>query len=258
MSTSIQMLCLTCSASLPPRRKQESGRFTTRCCAREICPRCLFANPRLSRYHPCLACLAGVSAVASSSSQSTSRGASGSSCRGSLWTNLRPQDDPLRTKDQLEHVGYDNSDEDGINVDGSLRDGDLFIVGDDDDDEVGRGRDERGTPPPAYSESSHAAGPSSPSSRTSSSVPRSPSHNELVVNDSDDNTSHHATPGNTIVIDKSDTLLGIALKYGVDVRAHRLRLSPCPRILPSVFQFPHKRLAFPSAIRLFVLHRPRP
>lgn len=38
----------------------------TPCCRSPICERCLFANPRLARYDPCLACLDGVGLVAAS------------------------------------------------------------------------------------------------------------------------------------------------------------------------------------------------
>lgn len=67
-------LCLACSASLPPLKSGSANDilFTTKCCRRPICPTCITSNPRLSRYDPCLACLAGVSVVAASSSTSGS------------------------------------------------------------------------------------------------------------------------------------------------------------------------------------------
>ncbi|KAL4254631.1 LysM domain-containing protein [Pleurotus pulmonarius] len=61
-------LCLACSSSLPPRSHAHEV-FVTPCCGRPICPTCLKSNPRLARYDPCLACLGGVDAVASSRSQ---------------------------------------------------------------------------------------------------------------------------------------------------------------------------------------------
>ncbi|KAF8975310.1 hypothetical protein BDQ17DRAFT_1268068 [Cyathus striatus] len=62
----IAALCLTCSSSLPPLKLASSSKnviFTTNCCQRPICPSCLCSNPRLRRYDPCLACLAGVDVV---------------------------------------------------------------------------------------------------------------------------------------------------------------------------------------------------
>ena len=235
MSMNNQTLCLTCSASLPPLREQERGDrdcFITRCCNRAICPKCLIANPRLSRYNPCLACLAGVSAVASSSKgkgKSTFSGtsASNSEYRGGLqvasWSTAHAGsslDGNLRTRGQPKGVGCDDAlaiiD---VNVDGSLRDGDLFIVGDDDDgeEEDERGSDDSGSPPPPYSGSTHVSDwpPLPPSTPT---APRLSDNND--VNEDNTNTQHMIiTPaGDTISIDKSDTLVGIALKYGVDVR----------------------------------------
>lgn len=52
-------LCLACASTLPPRTTS----FITPCCQRSICPSCIQANPRLSRYDPCLSCLASVDVV---------------------------------------------------------------------------------------------------------------------------------------------------------------------------------------------------
>ena len=93
-------LCLACSASLPPR-KAGSDVFYTQCCSRPICPNCISSNQRLARYNPCLRCLAGVEAVNGS-------GAGISSNR----------------RETLPRV----------NVDGSVRDEDVFVVDGDSED----------------------------------------------------------------------------------------------------------------------------
>ncbi|KAG6861352.1 hypothetical protein C0995_001085 [Termitomyces sp. Mi166 len=68
------LLCFACSSSLPPPKKSPglsksipslSSVFTTPCCQRLICNRCITTNPRLQRYNPCLACLGGVGVVGS-------------------------------------------------------------------------------------------------------------------------------------------------------------------------------------------------
>jgi hypothetical protein len=106
-------LCLACSSSLPPRRSRTTPPastsysinnadvpiFVTRCCSRPICPTCVFANPRLARYDPCLACLGGVDAV------------------GGASRFQREKQPPMQ------------------NIDGALRDEDTFVLGDDEEEE---------------------------------------------------------------------------------------------------------------------------
>lgn len=223
MSTTIQSLCLTCSASLPPRKKTQDAPqgecFITKCCSRAICPACILANPRLSRYHPCLACLAGVSAVASSSGLNSKHTFRGTSASGRPSGNprglLSSHGTEPKTWVQIETASSDDAVLSFANVDGSLRDGDLFIVGDDEDDETSSERvSNSGSPPPPYPEFPL---PSPPLSRATATVIRPLSdHNE------DNIVTQHVIGGpvhDTITIDKSDTLLGIALRYGVDVRA---------------------------------------
>ncbi|KAI5982264.1 hypothetical protein EDD15DRAFT_2181179 [Pisolithus albus] len=95
-------LCLACSSSLPPKAQDV---FITRCCARPICPACLSSNPRLGRYNPCLSCLGGTAVVSASSSSR-----------------------------RLSH-SLAASEKNAINVDGALRDNDMFVLGDDDEEE---------------------------------------------------------------------------------------------------------------------------
>ncbi|KZV96635.1 hypothetical protein EXIGLDRAFT_608940 [Exidia glandulosa HHB12029] len=61
-----QQLCLSCSSS--PTPKGDIKPFVTSCCSRPICAACLERSPRLREYSPCLACLAGVSAVSRAAS----------------------------------------------------------------------------------------------------------------------------------------------------------------------------------------------
>ncbi|KAH8103706.1 hypothetical protein DFH11DRAFT_1734628 [Phellopilus nigrolimitatus] len=125
-SASASALCLACSGCIPAREQPTA--FRTRCCARPICAACAAANPRLLRYDPCLACLAGVRAVA---------------------------------------VAVQSRAQPPSNLDGALRDADVFVLGDEeeeeenDDDEV-RGAADAGpprTPPPAYREPDAPAPP---------------------------------------------------------------------------------------------------
>ncbi|KAF8841787.1 hypothetical protein BDN67DRAFT_900700, partial [Paxillus ammoniavirescens] len=95
-------LCLACSSSLPPKA-QAGDIFLTPCCLRPICPSCLSSNPRLARYNPCLSCLGGAGVISASSSRRNVLGLSSLS------------------KD--------------VNIDGSIRDEDMFVLGDDEDDD---------------------------------------------------------------------------------------------------------------------------
>ena len=118
-------LCLACSSSLPPRLWKQfqdstkTGRtsassssgtlgsspelFLTQCCGRPICPSCLTSNPRLARYNPCLLCLGGMGAV-----------------------------DPGQVDRSVAVRGQQQV---ALNVDGAVRDEDVFVVGDEDAEE---------------------------------------------------------------------------------------------------------------------------
>lgn len=198
MSTSTTLgspssLCLACSSSLPPRRKlntsakrfPDDGVFLTRCCQRPICPACLSSNPRLARYDPCLRCLDGVGAVGGSAKLDTKGKMTG----------------PTRTP----------------NVDGSVRDEDVFILGDDGADESDDNdaiADSPSTPPPAYTDMPNSAdraqraGPGLSGYATPESSASQVAHVDAGPS---------AAPSK-YYIQPRDTLLGIALKVGVDVR----------------------------------------
>lgn len=132
------------------------------------------------------------------------------------------------------------SERNNINIGGSLRDEDVFVLGDEDEDDksdvdvdeqtLGVSRDNgRGdgrsqdaptirssSPPPAYTESD--------SLPQASTVPLATTLQYLSTEDAEKSLSSSgsesklgATAPNKYIIQKSDTLLGIALKYGIDV-----------------------------------------
>jgi len=144
-------LCLACSSSLPPSKSQFSC-FTTNCCQRPICPSCITSNPRLARYDPCLACLARVNLLAS-----TSTSALGTTQSTSL-----------------------------VNISGEVRDQDVFVLGDDDEELEG----------------------------TRVEIPIS----TTTVDDTQvDLPSPQEAPAK-YYLNRSDTLQGLSLRFGIDVR----------------------------------------
>ena len=225
LHTDRTLLCLACSSSLPPRRSQSPlsckstgppvGRssstsklfdpavtdeiYYTPCCRRPICPSCLSSNPRLARYNPCLHCLGGVAVVSARSTSSP----------GQLQV---PFDSQRSTSPQ--------------NIDGGVHDVDVFIVGDEDEDDQEPGFDE---------DQGASAMTSSPATSSEPSTPPPP-YQEASVEKRD---LSYPVPNVTediqdeqVVVDKGlakvetpmkyyikpeDTLLGISLKYGVDV-----------------------------------------
>lgn len=186
-------LCLACASSLPPysSSKGESDLFITNCCNRPICPNCTTSNPRLKRYDPCLACLAGVRVVQASSSHKGGRSQS------------------------------TTADRTVANVDGSVRDQDLFVLGDDDEDalelenytgseghsDTSGDTDKPPSPPPAYSSNL----PSKPSpALVALTVP------EPSVDDASCSNEPMALP--EYHIKRGDTLQSIAFRFKVNVR----------------------------------------
>jgi hypothetical protein len=180
-------LCLACSSSLPPRLwkqvQQRNGNnspddasttgggsleilFLTRCCGRPICPTCLASNPRLARYNPCLACLGGVGAIESDKP------------RGSL-------------------VGRESDN----NVDGAVRDEDVFVVGDEDEDEE-------------VSEVYHGEATGSPKSNVACVDIIQKSDGEPPDGNQTD------TGQGRYYIQPDDTIFGISLRLGVDVSSY--------------------------------------
>ncbi|KAI0749557.1 hypothetical protein C8Q80DRAFT_1269421 [Daedaleopsis nitida] len=176
-------LCLACASSLPPR-KAAVDIFYTKCCIRPICPNCISKNPRLARYNPCLRCLAGVNAV---SAQST-------------WV-LSNVDKNIASAP--------------VNIDGAVRDEDIFLLEDEDDSDLETEEDGLGGVPSSGDEPVPNAGPSYHSDgqslhgSTLQSASRSPSPKV-----------EEQPPGmpSKYFIRSEDTLLGISLKLRVDGR----------------------------------------
>ncbi|KAI0690616.1 hypothetical protein BC835DRAFT_1363551 [Cytidiella melzeri] len=196
-------LCLACSSSLPPKLTLQSpqskepsescsGIFTTNCCNRPICPNCLSSNPRLTRYNPCLQCLAGTAAVCST--------------RSNIYQcqTVRPQA--------------------RVNIDGGIQDEDVFTLGDDDDVE--------GSEYDSHNTQTNITGRSITASRNDqqplpSSTP--PPAYDTLENSKQEDASHtlHDVSASSesslpcplkYYIQPTDTLLGIAFKYKVDPR----------------------------------------
>jgi hypothetical protein len=202
-------LCLACSSSLPPRlwkrtleraeggdlegasssstgrsdrgRRSSSELFLTLCCGRPICPSCVTSNPRLVRYNPCLACLGGVGAV------------------GPEKVTV------LRGEHQVA----------SSNVDGAIRDEDVFIVGEEDEDEASETHEE---------EAAEASGRIPPPSEAAE-----PPEPDISVRPAGD--SNQGSPGR-YYIRTDDTLLGISLRLGVDVSATIYESFPFIRSAP--------------------------
>jgi hypothetical protein len=195
-------LCLACSSSLPPRlwkrtleraegegalsstssiagrsdraRRSSSEVFLTLCCGRPICPSCVASNPRLVRYNPCLACLGGVAAVGSEKV----------------------------TVPRGEHQVASS------NVNGAVRDEDVFIVGDEDEDETSETHDGEAAETPGR-------------------IPEvvEPPKPDISVD------GNQGGPGR-YYIRPDDTLLGISLRLGVDVSATVYESFPFVRSAP--------------------------
>ncbi|KAG7087357.1 hypothetical protein E1B28_013330 [Marasmius oreades] len=94
----MSLLCLACSSCLPSR-SAEQKLFMTPCCQHPICNPCISSNPRLARYNPCLMCLAGVDAVGA---------------------NINGKGNESQTAVR--------------NIDGAVHDEDIFVLGDDDEE----------------------------------------------------------------------------------------------------------------------------
>jgi hypothetical protein len=181
----------------------------TKCCGRPICPRCLEENPRLARYNPCLACLAGVGVVQANSSARNRPG------RG-------------RTADTTGGLGVQSVRVE--NLDGGVKDRDLFVLGDDDDeddeddDEDTSMDDEEGgqayrsatpTPPDVAQTVSPLLETPPPPSPVVDGPPEKPSTANATPTPNEDN---HSDAPAVYRLRKGDTLMGIALRFRLDVR----------------------------------------
>ncbi|KAH9928643.1 uncharacterized protein B0H18DRAFT_1084397 [Fomitopsis serialis] len=198
------------SPSSPNFKPLSSGDeiFVTDCCHRPICPACVRANPRLVRYNPCLHCLGGVGAVSAGSRTRTFQEASG----GGKGASMK------------------------VNVDGGVRDEDVFVLGDDDDevededrvgDNVSTASDSPSpaTPPPAYTDvvSPLPSAPSMPSKSPSYAFATKdseagPSNSEANSPQPNGDSPSPSSGPQRYYIQPTDTLVGIALRFHVDGR----------------------------------------
>jgi hypothetical protein len=190
-------LCLACSSSLPPSTTS-TAIYITKCCQRPICPSCISSNPRLTRYDPCLFCLGGVDLVGMNGS---------SSSQSHRFMNiLIPAN---------------------ANINGEVRDQDTFILGDDDDDDddddeeneeenlkisAGDGAASISSPPPLYE-----------SIVDPWKEEESPPHETTIPTSNAISQPSSSKPDNTrpyrYHINRSDTLQGLSLRFGIDVSA---------------------------------------
>ena len=195
-------LCLACSSSLPPN-VDDSELFMTKCCGRPICPRCLEANPRLARYNPCLACLAGVGVIQASSS---AKNRSGGKDAGSSGVR------PVKVE----------------NLDGGVKDRDLFVLADEEDSDEDDGddvntdgeEDERvrrsaAPPPPDVVPGASSLLETPPPPPVTNYTEEPPTTSAPLSED-----QQSAKPDAPVVyrLRRGDTLMGIALRFRLDVR----------------------------------------
>ncbi|KAJ3996180.1 hypothetical protein F5050DRAFT_1571999 [Lentinula boryana] len=174
----INVLLCLACSSSLPSRSHDSV-FMTNCCQKPICSLCISTNPRLARYNPCLACLGGVQAVGSRS-------------------NVGRQEQLVPPE--------------RVNIDGAVRDEDTFVLGDDEHDDTDS--DEEGAPPPPY------LGQYSAQSSSSAVQPTDRQHTNSQFNlpvdiKMDTNAPNHSSEYH---IQRGDTVLGIALRFGVNGR----------------------------------------
>lgn len=189
--SAVENACLACCGGIPPGARPA---HITACCSRPICSVCIRGNPRLARYMPCLSCLSGPGALAASSG--FTRDKRGSSKQPICQASQSPSS--MKAVHQPSTRGIPVESGKSINLDGSLRDEDVFIVGDEDGDED---EDEANIAPEL---------PLRDCDPPSCRPPASPAADSTDANSN--------TPPSSHKIRKEDTLRGLARMYGVDVR----------------------------------------
>lgn len=189
------VLCLACSGDVrPPQRvaasstsrntndnnNQTLDAFLAPCCARPICATCLKANPRLARYDPCLACLR-------LRVRSGGAGTSGRDGKGGGEVVAPKEEERFA-------IGLDDED-------------------DEDDGEGGMGgrRTEAD-----MKDSSAESDPPPPYELEATAPPRQLSNETTDLDHSESSQTQNSQPVHHV--QRTDTLRGLALKYGVDVR----------------------------------------
>lgn len=184
-------VCLACSGGIPPGAQPA---HITGCCARLLCSACVRGNPRLARYNPCLLCLSGPSALAASSG--ITRDVRGSSSPA-ICQASQPSTSSFIHQANTHGVSVDSGK--SINLNGSLRDEDVFVVGDEDEDDDAEVKGIRNDAPSKCD-----------NDRRDTLPCRSPDVQESVAKAKSRSPVHK--------IQKGDNLRSLAQKYGVEVR----------------------------------------
>ena len=106
-----------------------------------------------------------------------------------------------------------------MNLDGALRDGDMFVLGDDEEEDdapdYSSSPANRSEPPPSYTAISTGPTPSDPPHLS----PGAPSAGLLSDQDTNAIVSEKVVPS-VYHLNRGDTLQGIALRFGVNVSTH--------------------------------------
>ncbi|KAG9018254.1 hypothetical protein FRB90_011761 [Tulasnella sp. 427] len=185
MTTTSTSLCLACSSGISASSNSEAKVHITECCNRPICTQCLSKNPRLVSYNPCLSCLGGVGVVASAPEANK---------RGLKVGNVQAED--------VYAIGDESDDDDSVAFGGD---------GDGDGRSSSTGRAETAQVDP----SSSTQGITQSSSNTND-VEAQPLDSES--SQAADESRLRASRNAEYWIKPNDTLVGIALKFGVDGR----------------------------------------
>ncbi|KIO34359.1 hypothetical protein M407DRAFT_64472 [Tulasnella calospora MUT 4182] len=185
MTTTSTSLCLACSGTISPSASSDNKVHVTECCNRYICSRCLSKNPRLTSYNPCLACLGGVGVVASAPEAN----------RKALKVGNVQAEDAFA-------IGDESDDDDDLSVkdDGGANDPGPLIAA----PKVGSPSSDQGITGASNNETEAAAQPPTVDAKSST--------------DTADESRLRASRNSEYWIKPSDTLVGIALKFGIDGR----------------------------------------
>jgi hypothetical protein len=243
-------LCLTCASSIPPKTLVDpasGGVFTTPCCKRVICVNCLSKNPRLRAYDPCLACLAGVDATITGTGGATRTSRNKKVVELLFDADAQADDDADDDADADGRGGVDLKAraKSGLEVNG-LTESEMFTIGDSDDEEEEENKEEDGRDgeeklgglgitmnkdpsdvsgtrldipgPPPYSEADQMQTVAPVYHGQSDTIAKpKPTHSSSHEIQTHSQTVQPSDP-TKYYIQSKDTLSGISLKLGINVR----------------------------------------
>ncbi|KAG9045042.1 hypothetical protein FS837_007145 [Tulasnella sp. UAMH 9824] len=187
MTTTSTSLCLACSGTISLSASANNKPHVTECCNRHICSHCLSKNPRLASYNPCLACLGGVGVVASAPEAN----------RKALKVGKVEAEDVFAIGDES-----DDDDDSSMKEDGGTNEPGPLITPPKDNHSP---PSDQGITGVSNNETAAAAQPPAADDNKSST-------------DSADESRLRASRNSEYWIKPGDTLVGIALKFGVDGR----------------------------------------